>query len=49
MNEELKKVIVGLLKYSMEGVEWQFSSLTQSEKEIVGNQETLNRLIEFCS
>jgi hypothetical protein len=49
MNEELKKVIVGLLQYSLDGIDWDFKKLTASEKVIVGDQATLDELKKFCS
>lgn len=42
MNEKTKKIIAGLLQYSMEGIDWNFDHSTVAEKSIIGNQEELD-------
>lgn len=46
-NEIVEDMIRALLHYSFDQIQWDFNQLTEREKEIIGDQENLDKIKEY--
>ena len=46
-NEIVEDMIRALLHYSFDQIQWDFNQLTEREKEIIGDQENLDKIRKY--
>jgi hypothetical protein len=48
VDEHTSMIIAGILKYSFEGINWEFYRLTLSEQVLIGNQINFDIIKKVC-